>query len=192
MPSQHKIIIKKYFFIFFLNSFKKNKIIKLRNFISFIIFSWRTFIFLGLSQKFSHRSHFNNIILSHTISTTVGFTSTRFSTVVNVLYTAAISSGSRWWVLSSTGFAGIWSDLGLEKEMASPPLSHKAKPIRLAKTPQSSPCSRPAVASFTPLGLHSFSALRTSVVSGSIPITAPMFDFVFVGNFAFWNLFFVF
>ena len=71
-----------------------------------------------------------------------------------MLYTAAISSrseaissGSRWWMLGSTGFAGIWpfssaligdrwwvwSNLGLKKEMASPPLSRKAKPIRSVK-----------------------------------------------------------
>ncbi|KAL0013007.1 hypothetical protein SO802_000076 [Lithocarpus litseifolius] len=54
--------------------------------------------------------------------------------------------------------------------MASPPFSHIAKPIRSAKTPQSSLCSRTAVASFTPLGLLSFSASGTSAVSGPIPI----------------------
>ena len=76
--------------------------------------------------------------------------------------------------------------------MASPPLSRKAKMIRSAKTPQSLLCSRPAVASFTPLGLHSFSASGTNVVSGSIPITAPMSDSAFAGNFAFWNFFLFF
>ena len=58
--------------------------------------------------------------------------------------------------------------------MASPPLSRKAKPIRSAKTPQSSPCSRTTVASFTSLGLLSFSASGTSTVSGLILIMAPM------------------
>ncbi|KAL0004478.1 hypothetical protein SO802_012039 [Lithocarpus litseifolius] len=58
--------------------------------------------------------------------------------------------------------------------MASPPFSRKAKPIRSSKTPQSSPRSRTAVASFTPLSLLSFSASRTSAVSGLIPFTAPM------------------
>ena len=59
-------------------------------------------------------NHFNNFVLLHTISATAGFTSTRFSTIVSVLYTAAISSGSkaissgsRWWVLGLIGFAGI-------------------------------------------------------------------------------------
>ena len=50
--------------------------------------------------------------------------------------------------------------------MASLPLSCKAKPIRSAKTPQSSPCSRTADASFTPLGLLSFSASGTSAAFG--------------------------
>ena len=58
--------------------------------------------------------------------------------------------------------------------MASPPLSRKVKLIRSAKTPQSSPCLRTAVASFTPLGLLSFSTLGTSAVSGLILITTPM------------------
>ena len=67
-------------------------------------------------------NYFSNFVLLHTISATTGFTSTRFSTVMSVLYTAAISSrseailsgseaislGSRWWVLGSTGFVGIW------------------------------------------------------------------------------------
>ena len=90
------------------------------------------------------------------------------------------------------GFAGIWSDLGLEKEMASSPLSHKAKPIRSARTPQSSLYSRPTVASFTPLGLLSFSASGTNAVFGPILITAPMSDSSFAGNFAFWNFFLFF
>ena len=55
--------------------------------------------------------------------------------------------------------------------MASPPFSHKAKPIQSAKTPQSSPCSRTAVASFTPLGLLSFSASGTSAVFGPMSLS---------------------
>ncbi|KAL0012998.1 hypothetical protein SO802_000067 [Lithocarpus litseifolius] len=55
--------------------------------------------------------------------------------------------------------------------MASSPFSCIAKPIRSAKTPQSSLCSRTAVASFTPLGLLSFSASRTRAVTGPIPIS---------------------
>ena len=58
--------------------------------------------------------------------------------------------------------------------MASLPLSLKVKPIRSAKTPQSSPYLRTAVASFTPLGLLSFSASETNAVSGLILITALM------------------
>ena len=58
--------------------------------------------------------------------------------------------------------------------MASLPLSCKAKSIQSAKTPQSSPCSRTAVASFTPLSLLNFSASGIRVVSSPIPITAPM------------------
>ena len=80
----------------------------------------------------------------------------------------------RLWSVIVGGFDWVWSDLGLEKEMASLPLSRKAKPIRSTKTPQSLPCSRTAVASFTPLSLLSFSASGTSAVSGPISITAPM------------------
>ena len=39
-------------------------------------------------------NHFNNFVLAHTIFATAGFTSTRFSTIVSMLYTTAISSGS--------------------------------------------------------------------------------------------------
>ena len=76
--------------------------------------------------------------------------------------------------------------------MASPPLSRKAKPIWSAKTPQSLPCSRPTVMSFTPFGLHSFSTSGTNAVSGPILITAPMSDSAFAGNFTFWNFFLFF
>ena len=58
-------------------------------------------------QNLKPSNHFNNFFLSHTISATAGFTFTRFSTVVSLLYTIAISLGSRWWVLGSIGFAGI-------------------------------------------------------------------------------------
>ena len=58
--------------------------------------------------------------------------------------------------------------------MASPHLSRKAKPIQSAKTPQSSPCPRTAVMSFTPLGFLSFLASGTSAVSGLIPVTTLM------------------
>ena len=64
--------------------------------------------------------------------------------------------------------------------MASPPLSRKAKPIRFVKIPQSSLCLRTAVASFTPLGLLSFSTSGTSAVFGPIPITALMSLLVFL------------
>ena len=58
--------------------------------------------------------------------------------------------------------------------MASPPLSRKAKLIRLAKTTQSSLCSRTAVVSFTPLGLLNFSTSGISAVFGLILIIALM------------------
>ena len=58
--------------------------------------------------------------------------------------------------------------------MATSPFSRKAKPIQSAKTPQSSPCSRTAVVSFTPLDLLSFLASGTNAVSGPILITALM------------------
>ena len=43
-------------------------------------------------QNLEPSNHFKNFVLSHTISATAGFTSTKFSTVVSMLYTVAISS----------------------------------------------------------------------------------------------------